>query len=46
MLRHFTGLSYEEIADALGIPAKTVKSRLHTAKERLVPMLAAWEART
>lgn len=46
VLRHFTGLSYEEIADALGIPAKTVKSRLHTAKERLAPMLLAWETRT
>jgi len=46
VLRHFTGLSYEEIGDALGIPAKTVKSRLHTAKERLAPMLLAWEART
>ena len=35
ILRHFVFLSYEEIADVLEIPAKTVKSRLFTARERL-----------
>jgi RNA polymerase sigma-70 factor (ECF subfamily) len=45
ILRHFTGLSYEEIADALGLPAKTVKSRLHTARQRLGQMLLGWEGR-
>jgi RNA polymerase sigma-70 factor (ECF subfamily) len=40
VLRHFTELSYEEIADVLQIPAKTVKSRLHTARQRLTQMLA------
>jgi RNA polymerase sigma-70 factor, ECF subfamily len=40
VLRHFTELSYEEIADVLRIPAKTVKSRLHTARQRLSQMLA------
>lgn len=45
ILRHFTGLSYDEIADALGLPAKTVKSRLHTARQRLGQMLLGWEAR-
>jgi RNA polymerase sigma-70 factor (ECF subfamily) len=45
ILRHFTGLSYDEIADVLGLPAKTVKSRLHTAKERLGRMLLGWDTR-
>ena len=35
VLRHITQLSYEEIAEALGLPEKTVKSRLHSARERL-----------
>jgi RNA polymerase sigma-70 factor (ECF subfamily) len=35
VLRHITQLSYEDIAAALGLPEKTVKSRLHTARERL-----------
>jgi RNA polymerase sigma-70 factor, ECF subfamily len=39
VLRHFGGLSYDEIADAVGVPAKTVKSRLHTARERLLASL-------
>ncbi len=39
VLRHFTGLSYDEIAETLHVPAKTVKSRLHTAKTRLAGML-------
>ena len=43
IMRHFTGLSYDEIADALGLPAKTVKSRLHTARQRLGHMLLGWE---
>jgi len=39
VLRHFAELSYEEIADALGVPTKTVKSRLYTARERLAQTL-------
>jgi RNA polymerase sigma-70 factor (ECF subfamily) len=35
VLRHFVFFSYEEIADVLEIPVKTVKSRLFTARERL-----------
>jgi RNA polymerase sigma-70 factor (ECF subfamily) len=35
VLRHFTELSYEQIAEVLGVPTKTVKSRLFTARERL-----------
>jgi RNA polymerase sigma-70 factor, ECF subfamily len=39
VLRHITQLSYEEIAAALGLPEKTVKSRLHSARERLRELL-------
>jgi RNA polymerase sigma-70 factor (ECF subfamily) len=45
VLKHYTGLSYDEIAETLHVPAKTVKSRLHTAKERLAVMLRGLEAR-
>lgn len=46
VLRHFAELSYEEIGETLHVPAKTVKSRLHTARERLAVMLRGLEART
>jgi RNA polymerase sigma-70 factor (ECF subfamily) len=39
LLRHFAELSYAEIGDALGIPEKTVKSRLHEARQRLGRLL-------
>jgi RNA polymerase sigma-70 factor (ECF subfamily) len=45
VLRHFAGLAYDEIADAVGVPVKTVKSRLHTARERLSASLKGWEHR-
>ena len=35
VLKHFVSFSYEEIAEVLEIPVKTVKSRLFTARERL-----------
>ena len=35
VLRHFVSFSYQEIADVLEIPVKTVKSRLFTARARL-----------
>lgn len=35
VLQHFKSLSYLEIAEVLGIPVITVKSRLFTARERL-----------
>lgn len=35
VLRHFQDLSYEEIGQILGIPEKTVKSRLFTARTML-----------
>jgi RNA polymerase sigma-70 factor (ECF subfamily) len=42
-LRHFAGLSYDEMAEAIGIPAKTVKSRLYTARQALGQQLLGWE---
>ncbi|HVJ26826.1 MAG TPA: RNA polymerase sigma factor, partial [Vicinamibacterales bacterium] len=41
ILRYFSELSYEQIASALGIPEKTVKSRLFSARQRLCELLAA-----
>lgn len=35
VLRHFAQLSYEEMSGVLEIPEKTVKSRLHTARQLL-----------
>jgi len=35
ILKHFRACSYTEIADALGIPEKKVKSRLFTARQLL-----------
>jgi RNA polymerase sigma-70 factor, ECF subfamily len=45
VLRHFGELSYDEIGDALGVPAKTVKSRLHSARQKLGEMLLGWRSR-
>jgi RNA polymerase sigma-70 factor (ECF subfamily) len=38
-LRHFSELSYQEIAEATGIDEKTVKSRLFEARQRLRALL-------
>jgi len=35
LLAYFQGLKYSDVADILGIPVGTVKSRLHTALSRL-----------
>jgi RNA polymerase sigma factor (sigma-70 family) len=35
ILHVWEGLSYEDVADALGIPVGTVRSRLHRARRRL-----------
>jgi RNA polymerase sigma-70 factor (ECF subfamily) len=41
VLRHFSGCSYEEMATVLHLPEKTVKSRLHTARQVLRKRLCA-----
>jgi RNA polymerase sigma-70 factor (ECF subfamily) len=41
LLRHYTELSYQEIATALGIAEKTVKSRLFAARQRLAALLTS-----
>lgn len=37
---HHDGFKYHEIADRLGIPIGTVKSRIHQARHRLMDMLS------
>jgi RNA polymerase sigma-70 factor (ECF subfamily) len=39
ILRYYAGLSNEEIAQTLRIPSGTVRSRLHTARQRLKSLL-------
>lgn len=41
-LRHFGDCSYCEIAAIVGVPEKTVKSRLYAARQRLRELLHAW----
>jgi RNA polymerase sigma-70 factor (ECF subfamily) len=43
ILRYFAGLSNEEIAQALRLPSGTVRSRLHTARQRLKTLLTEGE---
>lgn len=40
-LRHMQQLSYQEVADSLGIPLGTVKTHLHRARAALTARLAA-----
>ncbi len=44
VLRHFADFSYEEISETVGVPVKTVKSRLFTARQRLGEQLLGWKA--
>jgi RNA polymerase sigma-70 factor (ECF subfamily) len=46
VLRHFGGLSYDNIAAATGLPVKTVRSRLYSARQRLGELLLGWEPET
>ena len=39
ILRHWLNLSYEEIAEQVHVPPKTVKSRLFTARQKLAVIL-------
>jgi RNA polymerase sigma-70 factor, ECF subfamily len=41
VLRYLEELSYQEIADALGIPVSTIETRLFRAKKMLGPILAS-----
>lgn len=41
VLRHFVDRSYQEMAEILGVPEKTVKSRLFTARQLLRERLEA-----
>jgi RNA polymerase sigma factor (sigma-70 family) len=43
ILRHFADLSYGEIAEALGLPEKIVKSRLYSARQQLGHWLLGWD---
>jgi RNA polymerase sigma-70 factor (ECF subfamily) len=45
ILRHFAELSYAEIGETLGLAEKTVKSRLHEARQRLGRVLQSEEIR-
>ena len=46
VLRHYAELRYEDIAASLGIATKTVKSRLYTARQRLMELLIVEKTRT
>ncbi len=46
VLAYFQGLKYKDIADALGIPVGTVKSRLHAATTKLTEDWTAAEDHT
>ena len=45
LLSEFQGLKYQEIGEILDIPVGTVKSRMHTAVERLREILKENEMR-
>jgi len=46
VLRHYGELSYDEIAEAVGVPARTVKSRLYEARQKLGEQLLGWRPRS
>ena len=42
-LREIDGLSYEEVAVALGVPVSTVRGRIARARAELVERMASWQ---
>lgn len=44
VLRHYEGLKFNEIAEVLGIPEGTVKSRMSEGLSRLAVLLREWQA--
>ena len=42
-LRHFQGLSYQEMADAMKLPLNTVRSHLYRGRQKLAELLEAAE---
>lgn len=42
VLREFQGLSYEEVAEVLGVSLAAVKGRIHRARLQLVETMSAW----
>ena len=42
-LRHFQGLSYQEMADAMKLPLNTVRSHLYRGRQKLAELLEAVE---
>ncbi|HZH91474.1 MAG TPA: sigma-70 family RNA polymerase sigma factor [Pyrinomonadaceae bacterium] len=46
VMKEFEELTFQEIADALGVPLSTVKSRLYTALKQLRPRLEKYGAGT
>lgn len=44
VLREIEGMTYEEIADTLGVPIPTVKTRLLRARRRLSASLEGWRS--
>ena len=41
-LRHYEGLKFQEVAEVLGLPEGTVKSRMVEALDRLEVLLRSW----